>query len=132
VTKFFAHVTGRLDGAADVEIWLCVGPTDAVTALSEDAAVRALLLATTDTDTPSDRSAVLARWCSLSWTLPCRTQVRAVDELAARQVSEWLTRAALFYTTCPSPTTTSTAPRGYAPWSRTASCPAWPLRDSPR
>ena len=103
VTKFFDRFTSRLDAAADVETWLCVGLTEAVTALSEDAAVRALLLATIDTDTPSDPFGGLGHVVQVVADAAVPYAVRFVGESAARQVSEWLTRAALSYTTCPSP-----------------------------
>lgn len=103
VRRFFERFTSRLDAAADVETWLRVGLAEAVTALGEDAAVGALLLATIDTDAPGDPFGGLGHVVQLVSEAATPYASRFVGEAAARKVAEWLARAALSYTTCPSP-----------------------------
>jgi AcrR family transcriptional regulator len=101
--RFFARFNAVLDGAADLEEWLSVGLAAAAAALAGDAGVRALLAATVEADGPADPFAGLAHLVQLLAEAATPYAARYVGPAAAGRVAEWVVRAALSYTTCPSP-----------------------------
>lgn len=103
VARFFDRFTARLGGAADPEEWLTVGLAEAAAAMSEDAPVRALLLATVHDDDPDDPFAGMGHMVEMVATAAAPYAARFVRDGHAPKVAEWLVRVALSYTTCPSP-----------------------------
>jgi AcrR family transcriptional regulator len=101
--RFFFCFSSVLEEAGNLEEWLSIGLAAAATALADDAGVRALLVATVEADGPSDPFAGLAQLVRLLAEAAAPYAARYVGPAAAGRVAEWVVRAALSYTTCPSP-----------------------------